>query len=81
MCHGDVGMVTYRWGNASRKPEAAATAHECIDWDSLAEWTSERTIDMFKPGFLIHPIRGRCAIFAVPLLLLLLLFYQARANP
>ena len=59
MCHGDVGMVTYRWGNASRKPEAAATAHECIDWDSLTEWTNERTIDMFKPGFLIHPIKGK----------------------
>ncbi|KAM0797307.1 hypothetical protein BDR22DRAFT_892409 [Usnea florida] len=58
MCHGDVGMVTYRWGNVSRKPEAAATAHECIDWDSMAEWTNERTIDMFKPGYLIHPVLG-----------------------
>ena len=59
MCHGDVGMVTYRWGNTSRKPQAAATAHQCIDWDSLAEWTNERTIDMFKPGFLVHPTKGK----------------------
>ena len=59
MCHGDVGMVTYRWGNNSRKPQAAATAHQCIDWNSLAEWTNERTIDMFKPGFLIHPTKGK----------------------
>lgn len=58
MCHGDVGMVTYRWANISRKPQAAATAHQCIDWDSLAEWTNERTINMFTPGFLVHPTKG-----------------------
>ena len=79
MCHGDVGMVTYRWGNRSRKPQAAATAHQCIDWDSLAEWTDERTIDMFKPGFLIHPTKGKWAAFAISLLLstsLLILVYS-----
>lgn len=70
MCHGDVGMVTYRWGNTSRKPQAAATAHQCIDWDSLAEWTNERTIDMFAPGFLVHPTKGKSAAFAISLLLL-----------
>ena len=75
MCHGDVGMVTYRWGNTSRKPQAAATAHQCIDWDSLAEWTNERTIDMFKPGFLVHPTKGKWGAFAIPLLIL-----QLRTN-
>jgi len=58
MCHGDVGMVTYQWGNNSRKPLAAATSHQCIDWDTLADWTSQRTIDMFKPGYLVHPTLG-----------------------
>lgn len=70
MCHGDVGMVTYRWANISRKPQAAATAHQCIDWDSLAEWTNERTINMFTPGFLVHPTKGKWAAFAISLLLL-----------
>ena len=63
MCHGDVGMVTYRWGNHTRKPLAAATAHQCIDWDSLAKWTDERAVDMFKPGFLIHPTLGKFGPF------------------
>ncbi|KAH8756475.1 hypothetical protein F5882DRAFT_481708 [Hyaloscypha sp. PMI_1271] len=58
MCHGDVGMITYKWGNDSRKPKAAATAHQCIDYDRLVEWTNERTVDMFQPGFLIHPTLG-----------------------
>lgn len=58
MCHGDVGMVTYRWGNDSRKPYAAATAHQCVDFEALTTWTNERTVDMFKPGLLIHPTLG-----------------------
>jgi hypothetical protein len=59
MCHGDVGMITYKWGNDSRRPKAAATAHQCIDYDRLVEWTNERTVNMFQPGFLIHPTLGK----------------------
>lgn len=58
MCHGDVGIITYKWGNDSRRPYAAATKHQCVKWDSLVEWTNERTIDMFKPGYLVHPTLG-----------------------
>ncbi|KAE8451799.1 hypothetical protein EG329_002639 [Mollisiaceae sp. DMI_Dod_QoI] len=58
MCHGDVGMVPYTWANDSKKPRAAAIAHQCIDFDRLAEWTEERTVDMFKPGLLVHPTLG-----------------------
>jgi len=58
MCHGDVGMIPYSWGNNTRKPLAKSTAHQCIDWDSLADWTNERAIDMFKPGLLVHPTMG-----------------------
>lgn len=58
MCHGDVGIVTYRWSNSSRKPLAAATQHQCVNWEALAEWTDQRTINMFKPGYLVHPTLG-----------------------
>src|ERR1700761_5264505 len=58
VCHGDVGIVTYSWGNKTRKPLARATNHQCIDWDLLADWTQKRTIDMFSPGFLVHPTFG-----------------------
>lgn len=58
MCHGDVGMVPYSWANDSKKPKASAIAHQCIDFDRLAEWTAERTINMYEPGLLVHPIYG-----------------------
>jgi hypothetical protein len=58
MCHGDVGMVTYSWANFSRKPQAKATGHQCVEWDSIVEWTKERAVNMFAPEFLVHPILG-----------------------
>jgi hypothetical protein len=58
MCHGDVGLVTYSWNPDSSKPAANGTAHECVDWDRLAEWSKKRAVDMFKPGFLVHPKLG-----------------------
>ncbi len=59
MCHGDVGMVTYNWDPQTVKPKASATAHQCIDWQRLADWTADRTVDMFKPGYLVHPTLGK----------------------
>ena len=58
MCHGDVGMITYSWSPITPRPQANGTVHQCIDWDRLAAWTEERTIDMYKPGLLIHPTLG-----------------------
>lgn len=58
MCHGDVGMVTYKWNPHSRKPQANATSHQCIDWQSLVDWTEERAVNIFEPGLLIHPTLG-----------------------
>jgi hypothetical protein len=65
MCHGDVGMITYQWENDSKRPKASVTAHQCIDYNRLVEWTNERTIDMVKPGFLIHPTLGKPLIIPV----------------
>lgn len=58
LCHGDVGLITYNWQPHSEKPSANATAHECINWDTLGSWASDRAVDMFAPGFLIHPTLG-----------------------
>jgi hypothetical protein len=65
MCHGDVGMITYKWENNTKRPKASATAHKCIDYDRLVEWTNERTIDMVKRGFLIHPTLGKSLVIPV----------------
>jgi Mycotoxin biosynthesis protein UstYa len=58
MCHGDVGLVTYSWLPNSLKPAANGTAHQCIDWDRLADWSKRRAVNMSEPGFLIHPTLG-----------------------
>ncbi|KAI1379248.1 hypothetical protein F4677DRAFT_442974 [Hypoxylon crocopeplum] len=58
LCHGDVGLITYSWNPHHEKPSANATAHQCVDWDALSQWAEERAVDMFKPGFLVHPTLG-----------------------
>ncbi|KGO69687.1 Protein of unknown function DUF3328 [Penicillium italicum] len=58
MCHGDVGLITFQWSPTSRIPVANATTHECVNWKAIDEWTKERTVDMMKPGWLVHPMYG-----------------------
>jgi hypothetical protein len=67
MCHGDVGLVTYQWSPDNLIPVANATIHECVDWTAIDKWTKERTVDMMKPGWLIHPTKGTL-IFLLPFL-------------
>jgi len=59
MCHGDVGLITYEWHQDSRIPVANATSHQCINWEKLDKWTKDRTVDMMKPGWLVHPTKGK----------------------
>ncbi|KAM3444983.1 hypothetical protein NHJ13734_000852 [Beauveria thailandica] len=58
MCHGDVGMVIYSWQKDRLKPGANGTGHTCVNWDKISQWTKERTVDMYKPGLLVHPQHG-----------------------
>ncbi|KAI9685222.1 MAG: hypothetical protein M1822_004595 [Bathelium mastoideum] len=58
MCHGDIGLITYEWKEGSRVPVANATSHQCVNWEKLDRWTKARTVDMMKPGWLVHPTLG-----------------------
>ncbi|KAJ6784147.1 hypothetical protein PWT90_04177 [Aphanocladium album] len=58
MCHADVGMVIYSWQRDKLKPGANGTGHTCANWGKIAAWTKERTVDMYKPGLIIHPQLG-----------------------
>ncbi|KAI0378054.1 hypothetical protein F5Y04DRAFT_166361 [Hypomontagnella monticulosa] len=58
LCHGDIGLITYSWNPHHEKPSANGTDHQCIDWESFSKWTEERAVDMFKPGWLVHPTLG-----------------------
>lgn len=58
MCHGDIGLITFQWSPNSLIPVANATTHECVNWKKIDEWTKARTVDMMKPGYLVHPTLG-----------------------
>ncbi|KAF2139772.1 uncharacterized protein K452DRAFT_352505 [Aplosporella prunicola CBS 121167] len=58
MCHGDIGLITFEWKESSRIPVANATTHQCVNWDKLDRWTRARSVDMMRPGWLVHPTLG-----------------------
>ncbi|OTA69635.1 hypothetical protein K449DRAFT_384598 [Hypoxylon sp. EC38] len=58
MCHADIGIITFQWSDTSLIPVANATTHQCAKWDKIDKWTKERTVDMMKPGWLVHPTKG-----------------------
>ncbi|KAJ5951160.1 uncharacterized protein N7479_009573 [Penicillium vulpinum] len=59
MCHADISMITMTWESTSKYPAADfQNEHECKNWDTLYEWQKERSVDMMKPGFLVHPYLG-----------------------
>lgn len=59
MCRGDVSLVTYKWETTMRDPGFNFTAHQCVDWEKLDAWAGERTVDVYKPGWLVHPTLGK----------------------
>ncbi|KAI0505386.1 tat pathway signal sequence [Xylaria bambusicola] len=58
MCHGDIGVITFQWSPDSLVPVANSTFHQCVNWEKLDTWTKARTVDMMKPGWLVHPTKG-----------------------
>ncbi|KAH9990679.1 hypothetical protein F4779DRAFT_252542 [Xylariaceae sp. FL0662B] len=58
MCHADVGVITFQWDSSSLVPVANSTSHQCANWKKLEEWSKARTVNMMKPGWLIHPEKG-----------------------
>ncbi|KAJ3494980.1 hypothetical protein NLG97_g3726 [Lecanicillium saksenae] len=51
-------LVIYSWQKDRLKPGANGTGHTCANWGKIAAWTKERTVDMYKPGLIIHPQLG-----------------------
>ncbi|KAF2162248.1 hypothetical protein M409DRAFT_58362 [Zasmidium cellare ATCC 36951] len=58
LCHADTGLITYEWHPTSRIPLANITRHQCVDWGKLSGWVEQRSVDMLRPGWLIHPTLG-----------------------
>lgn len=59
MCHGDIGLITYIWRQDSLQPVVNATSHQCVNWEKLYDWSQDRAVDMLKPGWLVHPTKGK----------------------
>ncbi|PMB69877.1 hypothetical protein BM221_004524 [Beauveria bassiana] len=58
MCLADIGIITYQWTEDRMVPIANSTTHQCANWNKLDDWTKKRSVDMMKPGWLIHPTKG-----------------------
>lgn len=33
-----------------------------MNWQALDEWSKERSVDVFAPGGLVHPIHGKSSL-------------------
>lgn len=58
MCHGDVGKITFQWSPQNLVPFANSNTHQCVNWDKLGGWIKDRSVDLLKPGWLVHPTMG-----------------------
>lgn len=58
MCHRDIGLITFEGHENGRDPVANATTHHCVNWEKLDGWTEQRSVDMMKSGWLVHPTKG-----------------------
>ncbi|KAI8626640.1 hypothetical protein F5Y19DRAFT_445614 [Xylariaceae sp. FL1651] len=59
MCHADVSVTTYWWGEGSPLPVADfETPHACADWDAISEFQRSRLFKPMEPGVLKHPLYG-----------------------
>lgn len=48
-----------RWGKNQAVPIGNfKNPHECVNWDRIDSWSRERSVDMFAPGMLVHPVLG-----------------------
>ena len=45
MCRGDVSITTFGW-RGGRPTAKVNSEHECINWETLAEWAGERSVDL-----------------------------------
>lgn len=62
-CNADTTLIPFYWGTKQKSPLAVDKGkHQCVKWDKLEHWASERAFDAFTPGLLVHPIFGMCSL-------------------
>ncbi|MCJ1367571.1 hypothetical protein MMC16_006705 [Acarospora aff. strigata] len=56
MCRSDVSLVTYSYIRGTRNVTARTWGHhQCVKYESLANWIKARAVDIFREGVLVPP--------------------------
>ncbi|PQE26935.1 tat pathway signal sequence protein [Rutstroemia sp. NJR-2017a BVV2] len=56
MCNADTAMMGFRWVNDSLEPKPNFRGqHECVNWERIEEWASERSFNPDDQANLRHP--------------------------
>lgn len=60
MCRADGAILTFDWLPNLPVPWANfEVQHECLDWEAVHAWSKERSIDIYDPKVLVHPVLGK----------------------
>lgn len=60
MCKADITLMTYSWLPDFPGPWPNFNVeHECVNWESIQQWSKSRAIDVFNPKYLQHPTLGQ----------------------
>ncbi|KAF6229662.1 hypothetical protein HO173_011308 [Letharia columbiana] len=58
-CNADLSILPMQWGATTRVPIGLDEGHhQCVQWDKIDNWMKERSLDVFAPGVIVHPILG-----------------------
>ena len=52
MCRGDIALTTFFY-RGGRKSAKLLAEHECVNWNRLEDWVSDRVIDLSVPGIVL----------------------------
>lgn len=52
MCRGDISLTTFYY-RSHQKAAKLLAEHECINWDKLEQWVSDRVVDISIPGIVL----------------------------
>ncbi|KAK0121763.1 hypothetical protein ONS95_010049 [Cadophora gregata] len=59
MCKADTALMTYEWLPDFPGPwPNFGIQHECVNWETIDNWSKQRAIDIFDPKYLQHPKFG-----------------------
>jgi len=65
MCRGDISLTTFYY-RGHKKAAKLLAEHECVNWDRLENWVSDRVVDISLPGVVLPEEESETAEYGVP---------------